>query len=215
MKKILAASIFVLTFCLFAFGQKSNCPEINVNGPASYPQPEEEFSYTVTLDEKAEKLELEYVWSVDKGEIIKGQGTRQIIVKYHNFDSTTIATVEIKGLPKNCPSSFSDSTLAIYDPIPQAKLIDELLTSDSQIDSAKFDKITTALKDNQWSTVFIIIYADEKTPPKRLEQKQIQIRKYIKDKNVPPDRIVIVIGGEGKDLIRLWLVPAGAKPPTP
>jgi hypothetical protein len=48
-----------------------------------------------------------------------------------------------------------------------------------------------------------------------LKQKESEIRKYLSDKKAPIDRIVVVKGGERKDLIRLFLVPQGAQPPTP
>lgn len=212
MRKILSASIFVLGFSVFAFGQDSNCPEISMTGPAFVPRPNETISFSVTVAEKAKDLKLKYIWSVEKGKIIEGQGTEVITVEPDSSLSTT-ATVEIKGLPSGCPNTVSEYLFA--DGAPQSKLISELQTSDIEIDSAKFDKIINASKDDLSTTVYIIIYTDEKTPPEKLKQKEKQIRKYLKDKNVLPDRIVMVNGGEGEDLIRLWLVPVGAEPPTP
>ena len=42
-----------------------------------------------------------------------------------------------------------------------------------------------------------------------------QIEKYFSEQEISADRIVMLEGDEGKDLIRFWLVPPGAEPPTP
>lgn len=215
MRKILVASIFVLMFCVFSFAQESNCPEVKITGPWAVVRANETATFTVNVtDKNGRDLELEYIWSIDGGKIVEGQGTQVLSVAVGN-EEFSYATVKIKGLPQGCEDTFTEN-LGCQIGIPEAKLIDEFLTLDSKIDSAKFDKISTALKDDPNATVYIIIYTDEKTPPKKLEQKQIQIRNSLKEKSIPPDRIVIVIGGEEeKGFIRLWLVPPGAYPPTP
>ncbi|CAN5734338.1 hypothetical protein BH20ACI4_BH20ACI4_07770 [soil metagenome] len=213
MRKILVASIFVPAFCAFAFGQNSDCPEITLTGPPGVVRANETATFTVNVYEKPEGLKLEYVWSIDGGKIVEGQGTQVLTIDIGN-NEFSYATVEIKGLPRGCENIFTESLGCGIAP-PEPIIIDELVTSDSAIDSAKFDKIITALKDDPSSTVYIVIYTDEKTPPEKLEQKQIQIRNVLREKNIPPDRIVLIIGGEGEDLIRLWLAPVGAEPPTP
>jgi hypothetical protein len=209
MRKISAASILILIFCLISFWQDSNCPVISVTGPASIPRANEPITFTVNIDEKARDLKLEYVWSVDKGEIISGQEAQTITVKL-GADLTIYATVEIKGLPEGCPNIFSETGFG--DPVPEAVLIEEMLVSGSKIDAAKFDKLIGALKNDSDTTAYIIIHTAEKTSKKR-ERKEKQIREYLAEKNVPKERIVIVNGGENKDLIRLWFVPVGARPP--
>lgn len=209
MRKIPAASIFVLVFCLISFGRDSNFPAISLVGPASIPRANEAVTFTVNIDEEATDLKLEYVWTINEGEIISGQGTQAITVKL-GADLRISASVEIKGLPEGCPNIFSET--GIGDPVPEAVLIEEMSVFDQKIDSAKFDKLIDALKNDSNTTAYIIIHTNEKTSKER-ERKEKQIREYLAKKNVPKERIVIMKGGENKDLIRLWFVPLGARPP--
>lgn len=165
--------------------------------------------FSAEVDEKAKDLNLKYIWSVSIGKIVEGQGSPTIIVEW-DTDYSLTATVEIKGLPEGCKNTESEAI--IYDPAPQAKLVDEFIFSDSKINPAKFDKINTASNDD---SIYIVIYNNEKTSSAKIEQKEQQIRKIISEKNISPDRIVIVRGGEKENLIRFWRVPAGATPPTP
>lgn len=123
------------------------------------------------------------------------------------------ARVEVKGLPENCPKTVSAA--AFFDSVPEAKVIEEFPASAPQLDKSKLNNLIASLKDDLTATAYIIIYADEKTSIKKLKQKEQQIRKYLLDKNHQVKRVVIVNGGKGKDLIRLYIVPAGTKPPTP
>lgn len=219
MRKLLFASIFIFSFSFIAFGQVSPCPVINLIGPASVPEPNGSaiFSVFVLKDPKDPlglykgEEELEYIWTVEKGKIIGGQGTPSITIEVDSQLSSR-ATIEVEGLPKHCQNKATEIIWA--DKSPEAVFIEEFSTSAPQLDKSKLDNLIVALKDDLTTTAYIIIYADEKTSPKKLRQKEQQIRKYLLDKNHQANRIVIVNGGKGKDLIRLFIVPQGAQPPT-
>ena len=214
MRKLLFASIFVLAFCFAAFGQESSCPKISVIGPAFPVLPGENSTFTVILDDKAKDLKVEFLWSVENGKIISGQRTPAIIVGEITPDSVSTATVEIKGLPEGCSNTASET--AIFPHCPTRPIeIEQLKTSASRLEKLKFDKLITALENEPTATAYIIIFFDEKISQKKLKQKEQQIRKYLSDTNALMDRVVIVKGTEGEDLIRLFIVPAGAEPPTP
>lgn len=196
------------------------CPVFNLTGPARLPEPNGIGNFLVIVSKdskdplnlyKGEK-ELEYFWSVKNGKIINGQGTVNINVQF-NSDLSMTAQVEIKGLPENCPNTATEA--AFFDSIPKAKVIDEFPTSAPQLDKSKLNNLISLLKDDLTATAYIIIYVDEKTSPKKSKQKEQQIRKYLLNKNHQANRVVIVNGGKGKDLIRLLIVPQGAEPPTP
>ena len=55
---------------------------------------------------------IKYIWSLDKGKIIEGQVTQVITVSTEGFvDTTTTATIEIKGLPTRCPNTASETSV--------------------------------------------------------------------------------------------------------
>jgi hypothetical protein len=219
MRKLLYISFFILSFSFSGFGQDSSCPVINLNVPPSDPGLNGigNFSVTVSKDSKdplnlykGEK-ELEYFWTVENGRIISGQGTVSINVQFNSEPSIT-ATVEVKGLPENCPDTASAK--GIYDPAPKAKVIAKFPTSAPQLDKSKLDNLIASLKGDLTTFAYVIISADENISRKKLKQKESEIRKYLSDKKAPIERIVVVKGGERKDLIRLFIVPQGASPPV-
>lgn len=213
MSKILA-TIFVLAFCFAAFGQDSLCPKISVTGPAKVVMPKENVNFTAKVDGEIKNLELRYFWSVDKGKIIEGQGTTVVTIGEVPLDTILTATVEIKGLAENCLRIASETMVTPHGP-KRAIEIEQLKTSDSQLDEQKFERLIIALEDDPTVTAYIIIYTDEKTSPKRLKQKVRQIKKYLSDKKAPADRVVIIDDGISVDLIRLFIVHPGAESPTP
>ncbi len=74
MKNFLFILIFILIFCGGAFAQldkNSSCPTIDVVSPAGITQPGETATFTANLGKEAEKLNLEYKWTISGGEILK------------------------------------------------------------------------------------------------------------------------------------------------
>ena len=220
MRKYFFASTFIFAFCFAAFGQDSPCPDIKLTGPASILEPNGIANFLVIVSKdsknplalyKGEK-ELKYIWIIKNGKIISGQGTISVNVRVDSTLSPT-ATVEVKGLPEGCINSASESFLG--DPLPEAKIVGEFKTSSGQINYGEFEELVDVLKSEPTTTAYIIISSDNKTSSKRLKRIERQIRKYLSDKDAPTDRIIIVKGGSGKDLIHLFIVPAGATPPTP
>ena len=79
-----------------ALGQ---CPIIKVVGPEGLTRPLEDVVFRAEVGTSNHKLE--YLWSVDKGTIIKGQGTPRMTVRadMELAGEVVFATVEIDGLP--------------------------------------------------------------------------------------------------------------------
>jgi hypothetical protein len=89
-KKLHSISVFILGLCIASFAQTNTnppCPTISVTGPAGIVSPGDVARYTVNVDDKGQKLNLEYVWSVSAGSIISGQGTPNIEVKQPERES--------------------------------------------------------------------------------------------------------------------------------
>jgi hypothetical protein len=100
MKQGLAIALFCV---LFPISMGAQCPTVKVFGPQG-----------VTLDKeivfRAEigviYPKLDYLWQLDKGIILDGQGTPKITVSTFGLRGQTItATVQIAGLPDHCANS--------------------------------------------------------------------------------------------------------------
>lgn len=112
MKRVFLIIICCLAFQINTYAQAENlpCPKISVIGPSTIVDPtsREPATYTAKI-ENSENLSLEYVWETTSGKIISGQGTPSVeLLVTENDDSDIAVTVEIKGLPKDCPNTFTE-----------------------------------------------------------------------------------------------------------
>lgn len=224
MKKIPIASIFVLTFCAFAFGQNSNCPAVSVIGPSASVQIGKTATFSVSItgssDDNLEYVwsddNLEYVWTVSSGKISEGQGTPTITVEITTI-STLMATVEVKGLPQGCNNT--DSETAFMCSLISPTMLDEFEIS-SPVSLEKLGTVISELETKPDSVAYFIIYAHKKDSSKKLKGREDFIRNYLLENLISSDRIIFVtVNGDEFDLdnsvIKIWRVPAGATPPTP
>ncbi len=219
MKKILSASIFILTFCVFAFGQNANCPTISVTGPASVVLPGENMTFTANVS-GVDLNKIEYKWSLEKGKIVEGQGTPVITISTEGLkDTTTTVTVEIKGLPAGCTNTASETSImgcgGTY-PI----LFDESELSSLLRNWTKLGNLISELEDNPNDTAYFIIYPHEKDSPDSIKITLNHIKNYLTANKINSDRLVFVMmdsGGYESDnsVIKIWRVPVGAQPPSP
>ncbi len=216
MRKILPISIFVLTFCIFSFGQNPNCPEIKITGPDSVVRAGETMTFTANVS-GVDLNKIEYQWSVDKGTIIEGQGTSLINVSTQGLaDRTVTAAIEIKGLASVCPNSESETGIVSIGCgyIPPAEEYGKLSKNDEK---ARLDALAveiTAIKD---VIAYFIIYYPSKKGKKSYENRVARIRNHlIKERGIAPEKVVVIDGGDAaEERTRIYLAPSDATPPIP
>jgi hypothetical protein len=112
MKQLLLLTILALTFYLQLFGQENvNCPTIKLNSLSEQTPIGGNMDFSVSLMGKFDNKNVEFKWTVSNGANFNGQNTSVISIPIdENLAGQNItATVEIKGLPKGCKSSFSES----------------------------------------------------------------------------------------------------------
>lgn len=211
MKIILISSIFIIAFSFNIFAQeKTVCPIIEVSGggrPLAY----ETVLFTVNVDTKGKELKLEYVWSVDNGKIVQGQGTQTITVELSERDGIT-ATVEVKGLPEGCQNIVSDHP--IYDPSPEAEKIGKFLNFRTQDEKDSLIKLKASVVDDPNSQIYVIGRFKENTPEQTIRLKEKKFREFLLKKlAVDPGRITIIRVFAEQEYTEIWLVPPGAQNP--
>lgn len=123
--KTFGGVVLVLLFTVAGWAQagKANCPQINVLGPAGTFSPGQPMRYTLSITGEPAGRALEFVWTTTDGTIVRGQGTREVVVGGWTGERGVTVTVAIKGLPTDCPSLWSETMF--YDPPPQSRLVDE------------------------------------------------------------------------------------------
>jgi hypothetical protein len=215
MKTLLFISILVFFSSFSVLSQTdetSNCPIINLLGPAGIVAPNETATYLVTLDMKGQELKLEYIWSISESEILQGQGTKSISVKQPLSQSLTV-TIEIKGFPEGCSNTFSEN--AIYDPSPVSEKIDEFPMQTARIDKARIDNFLNELQNDPNAQGYIIEKFKKITPKATIKNKLKKLFDYIvKTRGFDPSRIKIIQNSDEENLTQFWLIPPGAEYPT-
>lgn len=224
MKKIILASISILILSLFAFGQNkeiSPCPSgLSVTGPSGLTVPGVSQTFTANVD-KPGNYPFKYEWSIRGGDIIEGQGTSSIkVVQPSELGGDNLTTtVELKGLPEHCESTSASETTVICD-CAYSSLVDEIPSFGSKFDNdikARLDNFAVTLINQPNATGYILGYFGKnksessiKTELNKITDHLIKVRKF------DASRITIATAKSDNDaVIKFWLVPAGASPPTP
>jgi hypothetical protein len=213
---------FPLLFCLVLFlgfavssqtKPDSSCPTIDISG-GGIAKPGDTLTFTVNV-ENYDLSKLSFNWKTSSREIVEGQGTQSIKVLISETGDNTTVAVEIKGLPEGCKSTFYE-TAAPYDP-PNPRLFDQFSIPASRIDKARLDNSVVELGENRDTRIFIIEYFKTNTPQRVIEQKIQKITDYLLyEKQLEKERFIILTAiWQERNWTKIWIVPPGAKAPTP
>lgn len=219
MRKILVASIFVLTFCAFAFGQtdeKIVCPKISIHISELVVGAGEKTNFTANIN-ASNSDKLEYQWSVDRGIIVDGQGTKTITVQADSYDGIT-AGVEIKGLPESCPNFEAGSTATVC--LVSSYLVDQVDVLSDEITEERLSAWIANIESSPDARMYIIVYNNKKFPPKNFKEKISYIKKFLFDKNIKEANTLFILNADKDEdkmnnTIKMYIVPQGATPPMP
>jgi len=217
MKQIFFAVILALVFSVLTFAQseKSPCPEIDVSIDANELfNLTEPMLFSVKVGDEAKNLSLEYAWTVTQGKIIEGQGTPSIKVDIAGLNDLNItATVEIKGLPKNCAKIASETGSVVID--YRAKLFNEYGKLSANKIREHLKSLYVELGNNSKFKGYIINYGTDT----EIAIREKQIRKARNFLKYDASRITIVNGGSNPNgtgvWTKVWIVPPGADNPQP
>lgn len=118
------------------------CPTFSVTCPDT--SDGSTFKFTANISPSAK---MTFNWTVSTGTIISGQGTPAISVDTSGFAKQPFtATVEVIGLPKDCPNVASCSTPTICAPPRAAQKFDEYGDLSWAEERARLDKFAAHLK---------------------------------------------------------------------
>ncbi len=227
MKNLFAASILILAFCAVSFAQTNQnapCPAISVTGPAGIVNPGETGTFTTNVDDK-NLANYVYSWTVSGASIVdengiswgaKFEGTGKNVIKVlipsEMAGESLLVTVEVKGLPEECPNTYSES-MGCWLP-PRLVEIDEFSISPNQIDTIRLNNLAKELENNPSAQIYITERFERKTSRKIIEQKNQKTLDYLKSRNIASERVVLINTNADKNQTNFFLVPAGAEPPT-
>lgn len=214
MKKIIFTIIPILLFSIFTSAQSENskCPSIIVTAPGTVVQEGEIMFFSASVGNEEKNFNVKYKWTVDKGTIINGQGTTTIQVSTEGLSDTTVtATFEIEGLPEVCAANDSD-TGVIAPKLPDCSL-DEYGKLSLEDEMTRFDAYLADLSFNPQLEIFVQISTDKDESFTDVKKHIRKLVKYIKEREIAPNRVIFAITKSENRMTRIWRVPLGAEMP--
>lgn len=205
--RILTVLLGICVVSVTQDNRNATCPTVVVNGPTGIVPLGQLATYRVVV-ENGERLDLKYIWTVSQGTIESGQGTAAISVRQPNDWYCPTATVEVIGLPRECPAIASETTSC--DRAPQAEKIDELFGPVNSIGKDAFRRIADVARNDPSSQIYIFVGTD----PVSFLSAGRQVAAELAEFQVEGSRITFVDRASSKTFIQVWRVPPGAAPPT-
>jgi hypothetical protein len=185
------------------------CADVSVTGPSGLVKAGETMTFTATTSGGNVAT---YNWSVDAGTIISGQGTNTITVQTSAGQTGNVtATLNTTG---DCPECARTVTaVGSIENIPVATLLDTIGAAVTDDVKARFEAVRNALGNDPTATVVVINYGTAR----QITARERQIQSAIRQLGIDQARVTVLRGGAGTGTIetRVYVVPAGATPPTP
>jgi hypothetical protein len=191
------------------------CPTLAVSCSDAVPTGKST-TFRVAVSNFSRDAKFSYTWTVSAGTILSGQGTPAIIVDttgLHNQSAE--ATVEVGGLPDSCERKSSCTTAVTGLLIGDA--VDQYGNIPFEDEKARLDNFAIELLNDPTSQGYLICYGGKVGFAGEAWARCKRAKNYIANvRGIASSRLVTLNGGYKEDLsAELWVVPAGAKPPTP
>lgn len=187
--KNLLTSILVLTFSVSTFTQTnetSTCPAISMIGPSGLTRSGETVTFTAEVSKEANKFNPKYNWTVTGGEIVEGQGTLVIKVLQKDSKDSFSATIEVIGLPKACPNTYTTTPViepAIADIFPY----DEYGKMPFAEEKQRLLGIVIQLKEQPSNVALFIIKFNKKESYSSIKTRIKNISKFLNESHKIPN----------------------------
>jgi hypothetical protein len=185
------------------------CAEVSVTGPSGLVKAGDTITFTANTSSGNVAT---YNWSVDAGTIISGKETNTITVQTTAGQTGNItATLNTTSDCPDCPRTTT--AIASFEAIPTAQLIDTIGAASNDDIKARFDALRIALSNDPTATAVIINYGTARQIAIRVRQNNAAIRFL----GIDASRVTQISGGDKGTGIetQVFIVPAGATPPTP
>ena len=188
------------------------CPTVNVSCPDTV-DAGSPVTFTANVSGGDPNVTPTFNWSVSAGTISSGQGTSSITVDTTGLSGQTItATVDIGGLEPSCTRTASCT--ASVRPLPVSpRKFDTYGNIRFNDEKARLDNFAIELQNTPGEQGYIIAYG---SCTGEAQARADRAKDYlVNTRGIDASRIVTVDGGCRSELsVDLWVVPAGATPPT-
>lgn len=191
----------------------AKCPVLTVTGPAGIWLPGETITFSAAIKGEYPKG-ISYVWSVDFGEIVSGQGTNSIkVLSRKDREPSLTATVSLLGLPTGCPDDASETAMTIIE--PTYTLLASFRIQPVNINSAALTKLADHLRRSPNSYGYVIEYFATGTPQAVIKRKLQMTRDRLLGLGIPANCYRILSVNSKKYLTKIYAIPPGVDFPVP
>jgi len=189
------------------------CPNVTMSCPdaASENAP---VTFTATISGGSGGVRPTYNWTVSAGRIISGQGTRSITVDTAGLAGQTIrADLEVGGYGMRCPATCATSIPVVI----KSRKFDEYYDIARNDEKARLDNYAIQLQAEPGSHGYIFVYPSSRARANEAQARARRISDYlVNSRGIDASRFTVTMAAAREDwLFELWIVPAGATPPTP
>lgn len=209
MKRLFWLSILLLnsSVCISAQTGEKTCPQIDVSALFEFVEVDEIAIFSVETSKEIKNYNVLYNWQVRNGELIEGQGSKNIRVLRKNGD-VVLAGVQIEGLPKNCDSTDSAELPAI-DRAPLTE-IDRYGKIEASAEEARLYDFYIQIEAIKNAEGYIIITGKNMGEIKRHLEF---FNRYFSKSNKDKTRISYLINNDKESDTALYLIPSKVESP--
>ena len=189
------------------------CPTVSISCPESATD-KTPVTFTAELAGGTSGIAPAYNWTVSAGRIISGQGTRSITVDTTGLAGQTLrASLDVNGFGVPCPASCAVSIPVVLVP----RKFDEYYDIARNDEKARLDNYAIELQQEPGAQGYVIVYPSRKAGANQAQARAQRIVDYlVNTRGIDSHRVTTTIGPAREGwLFELWVVPAGAQPPTP
>lgn len=205
--------LIVFLLLSYKIEAQPRCPIVSVESPSGVTSPGELVVFSATVRPEVPE-NVEYSWTVNRGQILRGQGTKAIGIDWSEVGPGSFAaTVTVKGLPQGCTNVATEEYSLIYDPGPE-KVV-EISEGWEKLDPADLLKIKKKLADDPNAQLYIFLYFKRDTPQSYIRGTKKALSGYLAKRKVEVTRIVFETLLNGHKGVAVWFVPLGVDRPTP
>lgn len=193
-----------------------NCPGIEFIGPAKSVKPGKLVEYIVHVETGGEEIKLEYIWAAvykdaETGkrkiaEIVSGQDTPRAKFRMPGEDLTV--SVIIGGIPEGCPMMASETVRVSL--LPTEVLLEDFRGPLGNFDKARTEKIRAALRNHPGAILYVFVGYKTAKSAKGAEKQAFVLKKF---SNYSRYSIVFSNVDDKGDILQIWLVKNGTRPP--
>lgn len=187
-----------------------SCPDTVISGTP--------VTFTANVSGVDANAELTFNWVVSAGTISSGQTTSSITVDTTGvplFTSLT-ATVEVAGLPEECPQSASCAT-SVPGIIDHFSKVDEYGNLRWGDEKARLDNFAIEVRNDPEALGYIVGYGGRRSRRGEALRRIGRAKRYlVAVRGIDASRVLVMDGGYREELtVELWVRPKGAQPPQP